>query len=830
MNAENFQHKLSRIRPPRVQITYDVHIGNAIEKKELPFVVGVMSDLAGKTDLKPLPTRSFVEIDRDTFDDVLARIGPSVEVTLKSFPSHPSIAVPATHALPVHIDFSSLDHFAPLELLHRATAVGDSSKILADLHLRRQHLNDLVTKLQGNDPLRTTLIGALKSTPLPETASIKALLPPPPPPPPLLLEPAMIVSKPAEMEVALVLTLGSGTFQTPPVVTLSDPAFELVGDPVLTDLTHANIVVRVPPQKAATDPDISVIVHVQAGHAEFDETLTVKATAPAAPAPAVPPPAGLKPRDKLVTDPAIQTLLVSNHLVRVQPNATPREDQVSYALDLLRTFLNDVADVEQYPLLGKIIPLNAAHELQLVEKQRTPTATVDPVNDQDIDLTWLLLHYRIANMDREIYSYLNQILHDPGFQKLEASWRGLHDLVINSETGDQLKIRVLAATKDELFRNLQKAVEADQSFLFKKIYEEEYGTFGGNPYSVLIGDYEFDRTPEDIAGLSAIASVAASAHAPFITAAAPGLLDMESFLDLGVPRDLSKIFQSPAMIQWNSFRQSEDARYVALTLPHYLLRAPYGIKGVPAEDLVDFNEEVSGDRDGHNSFLWGNAAYALAQRITAAYAQFHWTAAIRGVEGGGLVRNLPVVLFEADGGLVVKPPTEVLITDRREKELSDLGFIALCYKKLSDQAAFFGGQSVNKPILYNTDEANANSRLSAQLPYVLAMSRFAHYFKVMMRDKIGSFMTKDNVAVYLNTWIADYVLLNDEAPQSLKATNPLREARVDVFDVPGRPGVYKAVAFLRPHFQLEELTVSMRIVATLPPPALSFPAAAPLLA
>jgi type VI secretion system protein ImpC len=421
---------------------------------------------------------------------------------------------------------------------------------------------------------------------------------------------------------------------------------------------------------------------------------------------------------------------------------------------------------------------------------------------------------RIAEIDQTVSDQLNAIMHSPEFQKLEAAWRGLHYLVMNTETGTMLKLRLLDATKKELLADLEKATEFDQSALFKKLYEEEYGTFGGNPFSVLVGDYEFGRVPQDTSMLEQISHVAAAAHAPFITAASPKLFDWDNFTELSVPRDLAKQFESTELIKWRSFRDSEDSRYVTLTLPHVLLRLPYGPKTVPVDEF-DFVEDVDGK--DHSKYLWGNSAYALAQRITDAFAKYQWCAAIRGVEGGGLIEGLPVHIFQTeDGDLAMKCPTEVSITDRRENELNSLGFVAVCHRKNSDQAAFFGGQTANKPKLYNTNEANANARISSMLPYVLAASRFAHYIKVIMRDKIGSFMTKDNVAAYLNTWIADYVLLNDDAPQSVKAAYPLRQARIDVFEIPGKPGSYSAVVFLKPHFQLDELTVSIRLVAELP--------------
>jgi type VI secretion system protein ImpC len=424
---------------------------------------------------------------------------------------------------------------------------------------------------------------------------------------------------------------------------------------------------------------------------------------------------------------------------------------------------------------------------------------------------------RIAQIDELLSVQMNEILHDEAFQSLESSWRGLNYLVMNSETGTHLKLRLLNATKKELTTDLEKAVEFDQSALFKKIYEEEYGTFGGYPYTFLVGDYEFGRHPQDMATLEKLSNVAAAAHAPFVSAASPKLFDMDSFTELGIPRDLAKGFETAELIKWRSFRESEDSRYVALVLPHVLSRLPYGPDTVPVDG---FNYVEDTDGKDHRKYLWSNGAYTLAQRITNAFSLFRWTAAIRGVEGGGIVEGLPAHTFHTDeGDIALKCPTEIAITDRREKELNDLGFISLCHCKNTDYAAFFGGQTTNKPKVYNTNQANANSKISSMLPYILASSRFAHYIKVIMRDKIGSFMTRDNVANYLNTWISDYVLLNDDAPQSLKAQYPLREARVDVVDVPGKPGAYKAIVFLRPHFQLDELTVSIRLVAELPAPA-----------
>lgn len=431
--------------------------------------------------------------------------------------------------------------------------------------------------------------------------------------------------------------------------------------------------------------------------------------------------------------------------------------------------------------------------------------------------TAAMINEQVAKIDELLTKQLNEIFHHPEMQRLEASWRGLHYFVMNTETSTTLKLRLLNVTKKELLNDLEKAVEFDQSQLFKKVYEEEYGTFGGHPYTMLVGDFEFGRHPQDMSLLEKLSGVAAAAHAPFIAAASPKLFDMGGFTQLGVPRDLSKIFESAELIKWRSFRDSEDSRYVSLVMPHILLRLPYGANTIPVEG-VNFEEDVDG-RD-HSRYLWGNAAFALATRITAAFAKYKWCAAIRGVEGGGLVEGLPTHTFTTDeGDIALKCPTEIAITDRREKELNDLGFITLVHCKGTDYAAFFGGQTTQKPKVYDTDQANANARISAILPYVLAAARFAHYIKAIMRDKIGSFMTAGNVSAYLNRWISNYVLGQDDAGQSIKAQYPLREARVDVSEIPGKPGCYNAVVFLRPHFQLEELTASIRLVAELPPPA-----------
>jgi type VI secretion system protein ImpC len=426
----------------------------------------------------------------------------------------------------------------------------------------------------------------------------------------------------------------------------------------------------------------------------------------------------------------------------------------------------------------------------------------------------MMINARIAQIDHLLSIQLNEIMHHPTFQKLEGSWRGLKHLMDHSETGTQLKIRALNVTKKELLRDIEKAPEFDQSALFKKVYEEEYGVFGGAPFGALIGDYEFGKHPEDLSLLEGISHVAAQAHAPFVSAAAPDLFNLESFTQLDAPRDLAKIFDSTEYAKWKSFRQSEDSRYVALCLPRTLSRLPYGKDTKPIDDF-GYEEHVDGT--DHSKYLWMNAAYSLGTSMTNSFSQYGMCVAMRGVEGGGLIEGLPTHNFYTDeGDIALKCPTETPITERRDKELADLGFVSLVHCKNTDYAAFFSGQSCQKPKVYDTDSANANARLSAQLPYIMAVSRFAHYLKAMMRDKIGSFMSREQAEVFLNRWITTYVTPDDLASPATKAQRPLREARIDVSEIPGKPGCYRAVAFLRPHFQLDELTVSLRLVADLP--------------
>ncbi len=427
----------------------------------------------------------------------------------------------------------------------------------------------------------------------------------------------------------------------------------------------------------------------------------------------------------------------------------------------------------------------------------------------------------IAALDRKVSEQLNAVMHHPRFSQLEGSWRGLHYLVQNSETGTSLKLRLLQISKRELSRDLQRATEFDQSQLFKKIYENEFGMPGGEPYGALIGDYEWTNHPDDVETLRLVSNVAAAAFAPFISGVGSQMFGMQDWRELSKPRDLAKIFETAEYTKWRSYRDTEDSRFVSLVMPRTLARLPYGAATVPVEDFG--YEEAPYDAAGnakameHEHYCWMNAAYVMGARLTDAFAQYGFCVAIRGAEGGGKVSNLPTHVFTSDDGdSDTKCPTEIGITDRREFELSNLGFLPLCHYKNTDYSVFFGAQSTQKPKKYDRPEATANAAISARLPYLMATSRFAHFLKVMARDKIGSFMEATDCEAWLNRWIKNYVNSNPNANQEMKAKFPLREARVEVKEIPGKPGSYNAVAYMRPWLQMEELTTSMRMVARIP--------------
>ncbi|HED35853.1 MAG TPA: type VI secretion system contractile sheath large subunit [Gammaproteobacteria bacterium] len=438
--------------------------------------------------------------------------------------------------------------------------------------------------------------------------------------------------------------------------------------------------------------------------------------------------------------------------------------------------------------------------------------------DRNLPVT---INNAIKAIDKVLSKQLAAIMQNSKFQKLEGSWRGLSHLVMNSETGSGLKIRMMDINKKELGKDLERAVEFDQSQIFKKVYESEFGMAGGQPYSALIGDYEFTSHPEDIDMLSSMSNVAAAGFCPFISAADPKMFGFDSYTELSKPRDLEKIFDSAEYTKWRSFRDSEDSRFVTLTMPRVLARLPYGEATKPVEA---FNyEEAQLDSDGrqleseHDQYCWMNAAYAMGTTLTSAHSEYGWCTSIRGAESGGKVEGLPTHTFISDDGDAdAKCPTEIGITDRREAELSKLGFLPLCHYKNTDYAVFFGAQTTQRPKRYDNPEASENAEISARLPYIMATSRIAHFLKVMARDKIGSFMEASDAESWLNDWISTYVNGSEQADPESKAKFPLREARIEVKDVPGQPGVYSAVAWMRPWLQMEELTASMRMVASIP--------------
>src|SRR5210317_66281 len=423
----------------------------------------------------------------------------------------------------------------------------------------------------------------------------------------------------------------------------------------------------------------------------------------------------------------------------------------------------------------------------------------------------------IAEIDAKLTEQVNQIMHNEDFRRLEGAWRGLHHLVNNSETDEMLKIRVMNISKKELGKTLKKykGTAWDQSPLFKKMYEEEYGQLGGEPYGCLVGDYHFDHSPQDVEILGGMAQIAAASHAPFITGADSALMGMDSWQELSNPRDLAKIFSTPEYAAWRSLRDSEDAKYLGLAMPRFLARQPYGSKTDPVEEF-DFEEETEGADS--SKYVWANSAYAMAVNINRAFKEYGWCTQIRGVESGGVVTDLPVHTFPSDdGGVDMKCPTEIAISDRREAELAGSGLMPLIHRKNSDLAAFIGAQSLHKPAEYDDPDASANAALAARLPYLFASCRFAHYLKCIVRDKIGSFKERKDMQAWLQDWIMQYVDGNPgTSSETTKARQPLSAAEVVVEEVEGNPGYYTSKFFLRPHYQLEGLTVSLRLVSKLP--------------
>ncbi len=424
----------------------------------------------------------------------------------------------------------------------------------------------------------------------------------------------------------------------------------------------------------------------------------------------------------------------------------------------------------------------------------------------------------IAQLDKKLSAQMNEIMHAPEFQQIESAWRGLKYLVFQSETDAMLKICVMNVSKGELYRHLRQYPNAawDQSPLFKKVYEEEFGTLGGQPYGCLIGDYYFSHLPVDVQLLRDLSKIAGAAHAPFFAAADSTLMGLDSWNDLMNPRDLSKVMDTPEYAAWRSLRDFDDAKYVGLCMPRVLARLPYGAKTEPVEEF-SFEE----DTDAHKGekYAWMNAAYAMGANINRAFKEYGWCARIRGVQSGGEVEDLPSHTFPTDdGGVDLKCPTEIAITDRREAELAKAGMIPLCHRKNSDRAAFIGAQSLAKPKAYqNNVEATASSNLACRLPYMFACCRFAHYLKVMVRDKVGSYYEEAQLEKWLNNWIGEYIDGDPKnSTEATKCRRPLAAAKITIVPNEENPGYYSATFELRPHFQLEGMDIGLRLVSKLP--------------
>ena len=419
-------------------------------------------------------------------------------------------------------------------------------------------------------------------------------------------------------------------------------------------------------------------------------------------------------------------------------------------------------------------------------------------------------------IDKKLSEQINKVLHNADFQKLESAWRGLSYLVMNTSTSKDLKIRVMNVGKDEIRKMFRQYRDAawDQSPLFKRIYEAEFGQLGGQPFGSFICDYAFDHTAPDLEVMKGLCKIGAAAHAPMISSAGSSLFGMESWTELSNPRDLSKLFDSTEYLSWRTFRETSDSRYMALTMPRFLGRQLYGAKTDPIEEF-DFEEDVEGDHDKH---LWLNAAYAMGVRVTEAFSTYGWTTRIRGVESGGTVEDLPCAMFPTDdGGVDLKCPTEIAISDRREAELSKAGLMALIHRKNTSNATFIGAQTVHKPAVYDDPDATANANLSARLPYIFSSCRFAHYLKCMVRDWIGGNREAPQLQRDLQDWIRNYI---DGAPdtssEETKARLPLKDAKIEIIPDEENPGYYKGKFLFVPHYQLEGMDVSLSMVSRLP--------------
>lgn len=482
--------------------------------------------------------------------------------------------------------------------------------------------------------------------------------------------------------------------------------------------------------------------------------------------------------------------------------------------------LPDVQAVEESSLIAditaatKIKPEDESYETAkaglryFLEELTKPGKEVDKVNKAVVD-------DMIAEIDKKLSLQVDEILHHPKVQKLESTWRSLKFLIDHTDFRENIKIEILNVSKEDLADDFEDAPEITQSGLYKTIYTDEFGQFGGTPYGAMIGNFEFGHTAPDMELLQNVAKISAMSHAPFISGVSAKMFGIDSYTELPNLKDLKAIFEGPEYVKWQSFRESEDARYVGLTAPRFLLRLPYGPDTKPVKEF-NYTEDVSAD---HEDYLWGNTAFAFASRLTDSFAKYRWMANIIGPQSGGAVEDLPVHLYESMGAIQSKIPTEVLVSDRREFELSEEGFISLTMRKGSDNATFFSANSAQKPKFFGISkegkEAELNYKLGTQLPYMFVINRLAHYIKVIQRENIGSWKERVDLERELNTWIRQYVADMDNPQPGVRSRRPLRMAAIEVEDVEGEPGWYKVGMKVRPHFKYMGAYFTLSLVGKL---------------
>jgi type VI secretion system protein ImpC len=407
----------------------------------------------------------------------------------------------------------------------------------------------------------------------------------------------------------------------------------------------------------------------------------------------------------------------------------------------------------------------------------------------------------IAALDEKISAQVNEVFHQPSFQKLESAWRGLKFAVDRTDFRENIRMEVLNVSKEDLLADFEDAPEVTKSGLYKIVYSAEYGQFGGKPYGAVFSNYEVGPGPQDMALLQKAAAVGAMSHAPFFASAGPQFFGMKDVLGLPNLKDLESHFEGPQYAKWRALRETEDGRYVGLVLPRFLLRLPYGSTTVQAKTF-NFEETVS---ESHDQYLWGNATFAMSTRISESFAKYRWCPNIIGPQAGGTVDNLPLHVYQAQGTGQIKIPTEVLVSERREFELSEQGFISLTYRKDSDNAAFFSASSIQKPKKFGQSaegkEAELNYKLGTQLPYLFVANRIAHYLKVIQREQIGTAKERGDLERELNEWIRQYVADMEAPTAAIRGKRPLREASIKVSDVPGDAGWYQVEMKVRPHFK-----------------------------